>query len=125
MPFHWSISSRDQVVEAQAEGRLSAADWLDFSAIMVGANAITYRKLLDARKAVLAMSHEELMQLLVMARAYHEQYQVGPLAVVLPLEQEEQWSRILGALAAADRPFKIFTSERTARRWLSSLQSCH
>lgn len=121
MPFHWKISSRDQLVEAQAEGQLTLADWLDVSATMAGAKAITYRKLLDARKAVLAMSHEELLQVLVMARAYHERHQVGPLAIVLPSEQVEQWSRILGALAAADRPFRIFTSERAARRWLSTL----
>ena len=121
MPFYWTISSRDQLVEAQAEERVTLADWLDASAVMVGAQAIAYRKLLDARKAVLEMSHEDLMRVLVMARGYHEQHQVGPLAVVLPAGQVEEWSRILGALSAADRPFKTFTGERKARKWLSSL----
>lgn len=121
MPFYWHISSRARVVEAQAEGRVTLADWREVSAVMVGARAIAYRKLLDARKAVLEMNHEDLMQVLVMARGYHEEYRVGPLAVVLPSEQGEQWSRILGALAAADRPFRIFTREITARRWLSTL----
>ena len=121
MPFYWKISSRDQLVEAQAEGRVTLADWLDALAVVAGAQAVTYRKLLDARKATLEMSHEDLMHVLVTARGYHEQHRVGPLAVILPVEQVEEWSRILGALSAADRPFKTFTGERKARNWLSSL----
>lgn len=121
MPSYWNISSRNHLVELEAEGPLTLADWREFLATMEGAKAVAYRKLLNARTAVLEMSDQELMQVLAMARSHHEQYQAGPLAIVLPSEQIDQWSRIIGALAAADRPFRISKSERTARRWLSTL----
>jgi hypothetical protein len=46
---------------------------------------------------------------------------VGPLAVVVPEDKFDLIARVLGALAAADRPMRLFTDLRPARRWIDSL----
>jgi hypothetical protein len=39
--------------------------------------------------------------------------------MVATSEQTAQFARLLGALASADRPMKVFTSVRQARSWLN------
>ncbi len=41
-----------------------------------------------------------------------------PLAIVVVTEHTHGLARLFGALAAADRPIKIFRDARAARRWL-------
>ena len=45
-------------------------------------------------------------------RAYHR------MAIVVVTEHTHGLARLFGALAAADRPIKIFRDARAARRWL-------
>jgi hypothetical protein len=40
---------------------------------------------------------------------------------VLPHDKAEPVARMLGILAAADRPFNLFPSLAPARRWIDSL----
>jgi hypothetical protein len=44
------------------------------------------------------------------------------VAIVGTPEQTVIFSRLLGALAAGNRPFKVFTTPRQAHRWLSLLR---
>ena len=46
---------------------------------------------------------------------------VGPLAIVLSDDKAAAAARVLGILASADRPIKLFTSLPPARRWIDSL----
>jgi hypothetical protein len=64
------------------------------------------------------MTGEELLALCARIRGYHEQGPVGALAIVGTNEQFGTFARLLGALAAADRPMRMFTSLRQARTWL-------
>jgi hypothetical protein len=43
------------------------------------------------------------------------------LAIVVPPERRVGLEPVLGALAAADRPVRLFTTLRAARRWIDSL----
>lgn len=45
----------------------------------------------------------------------------GAFAIVLLHDQAELVARMLGVLASADRPLRLFTSPTPARRWLESL----
>ena len=54
------------------------------------------------------MTGEELLALCVRIRAYHEQTPIGALAIVCTPEQTIEFARLLGALAAADRPIRMF-----------------
>jgi hypothetical protein len=121
MPFHWIINSREKLVEIQAEGPIALADCVQIAEVLKGARCLPYRKLLDARQVRLEMSHEEVMQVVVMARGFHERGPVGPMAIVTTKDRVVQSTQILGAFAAADRPLKLFTGERQARKWLASL----
>lgn len=42
----------------------------------------------------------------------------GPLAVVMPPDKHDQFSRVIGMLAAAKRPMRIFKKMVHARAWL-------
>ena len=121
MPLFWKISSQLRLVEVEAEGRVTLADWLEATRVIEGAGAAEYKKLLDARDAVLEMTADERLRLIVEIRGYHERKKVGPLAVVTATRQPEQWAQLLGAFAVADRPLKVFSRERAARNWLKSL----
>ena len=49
---------------------------------------------------------------------------LGPLAVVIADNKYELLARVLGILAAARRPMRIFNDAGKARQWLASRQ-CH
>lgn len=121
MPFFWKIDSRERLVEIRAEGTISLADCLELAEVLDGARCLSYRKLLDGSSAQLELTDEQLMQVVVMVRSYHERGKVGPLAIVMAQERGARSGRLLGAFAAADRPLKLFTSERKARKWLAAL----
>jgi hypothetical protein len=86
---------------------------------LAGAKALSYRKLFDGRAVQSTMTGEELLAICAKIRAYHEEGPVGALALVGTAEQTVRFSRLLGALAAADRPIKLFNSLRSARAWLA------
>lgn len=121
MPLHWTIDSRERLVVAVVDGEVTRGDIQTYIDALVGAKALTYRKLFDASRGNTAMGPDELMALGVMFRGFHARGEVGPLAIVVPDDKVEQVSRVLGILAAADRPMRIFRETEPARRWIESL----
>jgi hypothetical protein len=80
-----------------------------------------YRKLFDGTHGDFKLSDEEMMLLGARIRAYHSAGPMGPLAIVVVSEHTHGLARLFGALAAADRPIKIFRDVRGAQRWLDAL----
>lgn len=71
------------------------------------------------------MSGDDLLTICARIRSYHEQSGIGALAIVATAEQTLMYSRLLGALASADRPIKVFETPRRALNWLrEQTQSC-
>lgn len=64
------------------------------------------------------MNGEELLTVCAKIRAYHEQGPILAIAMVGTPEQTVSFARLLGALASADRPMKVFTAPKKARIWL-------
>lgn len=120
MPIYWTIDSRQQFVTVTAEGDVTRADAEDYLDAIEGGGALAYRKLYDGRGGNVAMSHDEMMAIAVRFRSYHHR-PVGALAIVLLHDQAAPVARMLGILASADRPLKLFTSPAPARRWIDSL----
>ena len=120
MPIYWTIDSKQQLVVVTAEGDVSRADADDYLDAIEGGGALAYRKLYDARAGNVVMNHDEMMEIAVRLRSYHHR-PVGPLAIVLSDDKAEAAARVLGILATADRPLKLFTSLAPARRWIDSL----
>lgn len=118
MPVGWIIDSRTRTVELFADGEVSLDQVMEYMRAVAGAKALAYGKLVDVRKATAAMTADELMRLMAVFREYHQQGPMGPLAVLATDAQSVTYARLLGALASADRPMKLFTTELKARRWL-------
>jgi hypothetical protein len=122
MPLYWTIDSKAEFVTVTAEGEITRADVDAYLDAIEGSGAIAYRKLFDGSAGKLGMDQEELMALGVRFRSYHHQ-PVGALAIVMSDAKQDAVGRILGILASADRPMRLFASVATARRWLESLPS--
>jgi hypothetical protein len=120
MPIYWTIDSRQQLVLVTAEGDVTRADAEEYLDAIEGGGALAYRKLYDGRDGNVAMSHDEMMAIAARFRSYHHR-PVGALAIVLLHNQAEPVARILGILASAERPLKLFTSLAPARRWIDGL----
>jgi hypothetical protein len=120
MPLYWTIDSRQQLVVVTADGDVTYADAEEYLDVIEGGGALAYRKLYDGRAGNLVMNHDEMMAIAAKFRSYHHR-PVGPLAIVLLHEQAELVARVLGILASADRPLKLFTSVAPAQRWIDNL----
>lgn len=120
MPIHWTIDSRRRLVVVTAEGDVTRMDAEEYLDVVEGSGALAYRKLYDGRAGNLVMDHEELMAVAARIRNYHD-HPVGPLAIVLPDDVVDPAARMLGVLAMADRPLKLFSSLAPARRWIDRL----
>jgi hypothetical protein len=120
MPLHWIIDSRAELVSAVAEGDVSFADAMTFLRTLTGAKVTGYRKLFDGRSGASSMSAQELLMVCVEIRSHHSLGKVGALAVVPNPEQTEPFARVLGALALADRPMRLFDDPARARHWLDA-----
>jgi hypothetical protein len=118
MPLYWTIDSKERVFIANGEGEVTLADAMSLLEVLAGARALSYRKLFDWRATRSTMTSDELLALCVSIRTYHDQTRVGALAMVATAEQTVTFARVLGALAAADRPMKVFASLWQARTWL-------
>ncbi|MBR2817918.1 MAG: hypothetical protein IKE60_24870 [Reyranella sp.] len=124
MPLHWTIDSRKRLVSAVADGDVARADVENFLQVLERANAMSYRKLVDGSAGDTSMSPEDLLAIGVRIREGHARArELGPLALVLPADKFELVSRVLGILAAADRPMRIFDSLEPARDWIDNLAS--
>jgi hypothetical protein len=120
MAIFWTIDSKHRLVVVTAEGDVTRADVEEYLDVVEGGGALGYRKLYDGRAGNVAMDHDEMMALAARFRSYHH-HPVGALAIVLLRDQAELVARMLGILASADRPLKLFTSLSPARRWIDSL----
>ena len=121
MPLHWSIDSEHDLVSVAAEGDVTRSDVEELLEAMASRDAMKYRKLFDGTNGTTTMGLENMRALGARMRAYHAHGPMGALALVLPPAKAAIVLPILGLLAAADRPMRIFVSRGKARRWLSSL----
>lgn len=120
MPIYWTIDSRQQLVVVTAEGDVTHADAEEYLDVIERGGALAYRKLYDGRGGSVVMNHDEMMAIAARFRSFHHQ-PVGALAVVLPHDKAEPVARVLGALASADRPMRLFVNLAQARRWIDGL----
>ncbi|GEP61354.1 hypothetical protein [Reyranella soli] len=118
MPLYWTIDSKNRLFTGVSEGEVTFHDAISLLEALAGAKALSYRKLFDGRAVQPTMTGDEVLAVCARIRACHDHASVGALAIVGTHEQTVRFARLLGALATADRPMKIFTSLRQARSWL-------
>ena len=119
LALHWHIDSRVRLVTVTAAGIITAADFAELVEAVVGAGAIGYAKLFDGAED-LKISREDLLLIGASLRSLHSHPGgIGALAVVLPPRKHQAAARLLGILATASRPMRLFTSRPPAERWLA------
>lgn len=119
MPLHWTVESRLKLIIIVAERDVTRSDVEGFLNFIRGADIGGWPKLIDARDAHLALTITEVNEVGVRLRTGHASRTVGPLAVVMPAEESPELARLLGFLAAAKRPMRLFQDYGRARKWIA------
>ena len=101
-----------------SKGDLTSADAMTPLDVLAGAGSAIVQKAVRWPAVQSSMTGEELLAVCFKIRGYHEQGPVGALAIVCTPEQTVEFARLLGALAAANRPIKMFSGLRQAHTWL-------
>lgn len=123
MPITWTIDHDERLLTATCQGDVTLLDLEQYLDAVVVAGSMPYRKLFDGAHGESRLTDEEMMLLGARIRAYHAAGPMGPLAIVVVSQHTHGLARLFGALAAADRPIKIFRDVRVARRWLDAQPS--
>jgi hypothetical protein len=122
MPLHWTIDSRAKLLVVTAEGAIQLEEAERLLDVVIGSNILGYRKLFDGREADRTMSSPDLLTVGVRLRELHATAgpALGPLALVVRDENFRYAARLLGILAVAKRPFRVFKELNKAQTWLDS-----
>jgi len=121
MPLHWIIDSRDKLITITAGGDVSYGNVTECLDALVGAQALGYRKLVDCAAAIFRMNKAELAALSFKVRELHGTGAMGAAAFILNIETSAPEVQLLGAIAAADRPLRLFKTQAQAKRWIDDL----
>ena len=121
MSLHWTIDRKQRLVTAVADGDVTRAEFEAFLDAIRNAGAYGYRKLFDGAHGDTQMNSEELLALGARMRASHGEGPIGALAAVISDDKAELVARVLGILATAKRPMRIFRQVAPARRWINRL----
>ncbi len=121
MAVHWTINSEARLFEATCTGMVESDEIHRMLDVLVGSNALGYRKLFDGSQADTTMGALEILNIGVRMRTLHgDGATLGPLAVVIPGDKYPLLSRVLGILATPRRPMRIFSRTDKARKWLEA-----
>jgi len=119
--LNWRIDAQARIVSVIATGDVTRAEFDAFLDEMVAEDAFAYGKLFDGSAGDTSMSPMELLAIGVRLKSYHDR-PVGALAIILPPDKFELVARILGILATAKRPMRMFKTRAAAQRWLFELK---
>src|SRR5689334_21055553 len=107
MSVHLAIDSREQLFIASAEGDVTKEELDGVLDALQGDGVAGYRKLFDATRASTRLDNHELLAIGVRLKALQDR-PLGPLAFVLQKQRLGRLARVLGILATADRPLRLF-----------------
>lgn len=121
MPVQWTIEPDRDLVTVVAEGEVTYGELVAMVDALRDRDAHGYRKFYDGGRSLMRMTEEEVLMLGLCIRAEHARGPMGPMAAILPEENPEILARLLGMVALADRPFRLFAKPRPALKWLLAL----
>lgn len=123
MPVDWSIDSEARLFEVTCTGMVEANEVHRMLDVLVGSDALGYRKLFDGSQADTKLGPLDVLSIGVRMRGLHGLgVALGPLAVVIPPDKYPLLTRVLGIVASPRRPMRIFSEVDRARKWLNSAE---
>ncbi len=121
MAVHWTINSEAKLFEVTCSGVVEPDEIHQMLDVLVGSDALGYRKLFDGSQADTNMGALDVLSIGVRMRGLHgDGTRLGPLAVVIPPDKYPLLSRVLGIVASPRRPMRIFSEIDRARKWLDT-----
>ena len=120
MPLHWTLDPSQHFVTLTVEGEVTRPEIEAYLSEIERSNATGWRKLVDLRNAQAVLPADDVMALGLRFREADAAGEVGALAVVMPKSNPEGVMRLLGFLAAAKRPMRLFQAIEPARRWIKA-----
>jgi hypothetical protein len=123
--MQWEILHPERLVLIKAVGTVPVEEVEECYDAMVVANATSYARLFDASRLKFRKhgTEEEFMRLGARMSAYAAEYTFGPIAFICPTPEIRNVIERCLNLAHANRPVKIFGSEKRARQWLDQQRS--
>jgi hypothetical protein len=122
MSVRLHIDSGQQLFIVHADGEVTTEEIDAVLDALQGSAVAGYRKPFDATLATTRMDAQELLAIGVGMKALQDR-PLGPLAFVLQKRRTAGLARVLGILATADRPLRLFEDAVVARRWLDGWAS--
>ncbi len=119
MPLEWTVDLENRAMTAVATGDVTRPEVEAFLDAIMANRALGFRKLFDAGHATTSMAPEDLLALGMRMRSMHFEGPMGPLGIVVPSARGEHIERMLGMIASADRPMRLFVDLTRARRWFA------
>jgi hypothetical protein len=119
MPIRWTINHSERLVDAVLDGEISQEDTTKFFDGIESADAIPYRKLIDATKTS-AKIDEKILAIAGERMARNQSR--SPIAVVVPATGPiDGLARLflLVAVVESDRA-RVFRDAAAARQWLDT-----
>jgi hypothetical protein len=117
MPVTFTIDHAKRFVHASAEGDVRLKHIEAFLDAVVIGNALPYRKLFDARKAIGKYIDNDITLLAARVSLYAHIDRRGALAILTAPQHLELAARFLN-LGKSGRPARSFRQEDEAMRWL-------
>lgn len=117
MPIHVDISDLDRLVMAVVLGDVTPDDIADLAREFLKSGRQTYGKIIDTTAGSSAIDENRMAAVAAFMRADPQAASRGPLAFVVDPRRGEQAQKF-AELTAGERPVKVFTSLREARKWV-------
>ena len=117
MPIHIEISDLDRLVIAVALGEITPDDITEVAREFVKTGRQHYGKIIDTTAGSAIMDESRLAAIAAFMRADPQAGSRGPLAFVVDPKRGDQAQKFAD-LTADERPVKVFTSLREARKWV-------
>ncbi len=120
MPIEYTIDHEKRFVHARVLGVIALKDIEDFTDMVAGQDALTYRKLFDGSKGDGTYTDGEVMMLAARAAAYASMAQRGPLALVPKPGSGADLARRYVNMGKFVGQARIFDTAEEALKWLET-----
>ena len=121
MPIIYSIDEVQRRLTVVATGSISYSEIITHLEREREDDALPFRELIDATQATLALSSQEIRQVVNKLRTLGHQYALGPTAIVVTNDFGYGMMRMLGILVEEDCDICPFRNSGEAEKWVNSV----